>query len=84
MWFQNRLDTIQTVQAQKMSRGRNFWIKKVQELYDTCSKGYSVIVTFRYLDKFFQDIKEPYRLAVLRLFLDGYSTAIFRDKDNFI
>ena len=39
MWFLNRSDTNQAVQAQKMVRGLKFWIKKVEEtnvLISTC------------------------------------------------
>ena len=33
MWFWNRPDTNQPVQAQKMARGLKFWIKIEEELY---------------------------------------------------
>ena len=33
MWFLNRSDINQPVQAQKMARDWKFWIKKVEELY---------------------------------------------------
>ena len=39
MWFLNRSDTNQAVQAQKMVRGLKFWIKKVEELYYLCSEN---------------------------------------------
>ena len=39
MWFSDRSDTNQAVQAQKMARGWKLWIKKVEELYCTCSKN---------------------------------------------
>ena len=32
MWFPNRSDTNQAVQAQKLARGWKFWIYKVDEL----------------------------------------------------
>ena len=32
-WFPNRSDTILAVQGQKMTKGREFWICKVEELY---------------------------------------------------
>ena len=41
MWFPNRSNTNQAVQAQKMTRGWKFWIQKVEELCYLCreSKG---------------------------------------------
>ena len=33
MWFLNRSDTNQAVQAQKQARSLKFWIYKVEELY---------------------------------------------------
>ena len=39
MWFLNRSDINQAVQAQKMARSLKFWIKKVDELYYPCSEN---------------------------------------------
>ena len=39
MWFWNRSDTNQAVQAQKMARGCKFWIYKVEQLYYLCSEN---------------------------------------------
>ena len=39
MWFPNRTDTDQAIQAQKMTRGGKFWILKGEELYYWCSKN---------------------------------------------
>ena len=39
MWFLNRSDTNQAVQAQKRARGWKFRIKKVEELYYPCSEN---------------------------------------------
>ena len=39
MWFPNRSDTNQAVQAQKMASDWKFWIKKEEELYYPCSKN---------------------------------------------
>ena len=36
-WFPTRSDTNQAVQLQKMARGLNFWIKKVEGLHYLCS-----------------------------------------------
>ena len=33
MWFPNRFDTSRPVQAQKMVRGRKFWIQKVAQFH---------------------------------------------------
>ena len=38
MWFLNRYDTNQAVQAQ-MARSWKFWIKEVEELYYPCSEN---------------------------------------------
>ena len=38
-WFQNRSDTNRAVQAQKMARGWEFWIKKVEKLYFPCREN---------------------------------------------
>ena len=39
IWFPNRSDTNQAVQAKEMARGWKFWFQKVQELYYPCSKN---------------------------------------------
>ena len=39
MWFPNRSDTNQPVQAQKTARSVKFRIEKVEELYYPCSKN---------------------------------------------
>ena len=39
MWFPNKSDTNQAVQAQKVARGLKFWIYKVEELYYPCSEN---------------------------------------------
>ena len=41
MWFSNKSDTNQAVQAQMMARSLKFWIQKVNELYYTYSKNKS-------------------------------------------
>ena len=38
-WFPTMSDTNQAVQLQKMARGLNNWIKKVQGLYSLCSEN---------------------------------------------
>ena len=38
MWFPNRFDTNQAVQAQKTARGWKFWNLKVEEFYYPCSE----------------------------------------------
>ena len=45
MWLPNRSDTNQAVQAQKMARGWNFRIYKVEERYYLCSKTICVAKT---------------------------------------
>ena len=37
--FPTRSDTNRAVQAQKMTRGRKFWIQKVEESYYPCSEN---------------------------------------------
>ena len=39
MWFLNRSDINEAVQAQKMTRGLKFWIYKEEELYYPCSEN---------------------------------------------
>ena len=39
MWFRNRSDTNQAVQAQKMAGDWKFWIYKVEEVYYPCSEN---------------------------------------------
>ena len=39
IWVPTRSDTNQAVQSQKMVRGWNFWIWKVEELYYPCSEN---------------------------------------------
>ena len=39
LWFPDRSDTNQAVQAQNMARGWKFWIWKVEELYYPCSEN---------------------------------------------
>ena len=39
MWFPNRSDRNQAVQAQCIARGLKFWIEKVEELYYLCSEN---------------------------------------------
>ena len=38
-WSPNWSDTNQAVQLQKMAGGLNFWIKKVEGLYNICSEN---------------------------------------------
>ena len=39
MWFPNRSDTNQAVQAQKMTRSLKFWIKEEGRLFYPCSEN---------------------------------------------
>ena len=39
MWFPNRSNTNQAVQAQKIARDWKCWIQKVEELYYLCSEN---------------------------------------------
>ena len=39
MWFLNRSETNQPVQAQKQAKRLKFWIYKVEELYYPCSEN---------------------------------------------
>ena len=39
MWFPNRSDTNQAIQAQKTAGDWKFWIKKVEELYYPSSEN---------------------------------------------
>ena len=43
VFFFNRTDANQAVQAQKMARDWKFWIKKVEELYYPCRENAALI-----------------------------------------
>ena len=70
MWFQNRSNTNQAVQAQKMARYWKFWIKKVEELYYPCSenKGADQLRGYREAD-----LRLCFRLCRLLVFSWGGS-----------
>ena len=66
MWFPNRSDTNQAVEAQKMARDWKFWIKKVEEVYYPCSenKGADQLRGYREAD-----LRLCFRLCRLLVFL---------------
>ena len=45
-WFPTSSDTNQAVQLQKMARGLNFRIKKVEELFYLCSENKALVCIF--------------------------------------
>ena len=50
-WFLTRCDTNQAIQLQKMSRGLNFWILKVDGLYYLCSENKGAASLFWHMQK---------------------------------
>ena len=77
MWFQNRSDTNQAVQAQKMARDWKFWIWKVEELYYPCSanKGADQLRGYREAD-----LRLCFRLCRLLVFPWGCSNVLAQEK----
>ena len=70
MWFPNRFDTNQAVQALMRARGWKFWIYKGEELYYPCSenKGADQLRGYREAD-----LRLCFRLCILLVFPWGGS-----------
>ena len=77
MWFLNRSDTNRAVQAQKMARDMKFWIKKVEELYYSCSENKGADQLRSYCEA---DLRLCFRLC--RLFVFPWGGSVVRDMAN--